>query len=100
MNVLPLSQASGRTVGIEWWQAGETAPIDCTGFTCTVADTSLPFTPTITPVNLAQGKFRMEPFTDSQRSQLKLGRQYGLVLVLRNSAEDAIQDLRIAIEIS
>lgn len=99
MNVLPLSQAVGRAVRIEWWQHGELAPIDCTGFTSAVADTTLPFTPTITPVDLALGKFRMEPFTDAQRALLKVGKQYGLLIVLRNAVGDAIEDIRLTVEI-
>lgn len=100
MSKLPLSRAVGRAVQIEWWQPGEALRLNCEGFTCAAERTTLPFTPSIVPVDLPIGRFRMEPFTAPQLASLEAGREYGLLILLRDGAGDPVEALELTVEVS
>lgn len=93
-----LSIAVRRPVRFQWWQAGKVAPIDCSTFTCVVAETTLPWIPAVAPVDLALGKFELAPPTAEQAGQLRPGRTYGLHVVLRNAIGDGVEEFRVTIE--
>ena len=95
---VPLSRTAPKAMQINWWQAGKLARLDCTSFTCAVAETSLPFAPAIAAVDLALGKFRMVAPAPIDAAKLKAGRTYGVHLVLRNALGEAIEDMRFTIE--
>ena len=98
MDNVPLSCTAPKALAINWWQAGKVARLDCTSFTCTVEGTSLPYTPAVEPINLAQGQFRLLPPAPADAAQLRPGKTYGLHLVLRNALGEAIEDIRFTIE--
>lgn len=95
---VPLSKAAPRQLLINWWQAGKIARLDCTSFSCVVADTGLPFTPIIAAVDLATGRFRMLPPAPANAAKLKIGRSYGVHVVLRNALAEPVDDMRFTIE--
>lgn len=95
---VPLSRTAPKALQINWWQAGKVARLDCTSFTCTVAETTLGFIPEIAAVDLGQGKFRMLAPAPGDAARLKAGRTYGVHLVLRNAIGEAIEDMRFTIE--
>lgn len=99
MSELQLSRAVGRAVQIEWFQAGEVERINCTGLTCAVDKTTLPFVPAISPIDLAAGRFRMEPFTEAQLDKLEPGCAYGLLILLRDTDGAAVEELELTIRI-
>lgn len=94
----PLSCTAPKALAINWWQAGKSARLNCTGFTCTVQETALPFTPIVDPVNLAQGQFNLLPPAPAEAALLRPGKTYGLHLVLRNALGTPIEDIRFTIE--
>lgn len=96
---VPLSKSAPKPVQFNWWQEDKAARLDCTGFTCAVAETSLPYLPTIVAVDLAAGKFRMLAPDPAQAAKLKLGTHYGLQVILRDGTGAPIIDRRLMIEV-
>lgn len=96
---VPISKSAPKPIQFNWWQEGKTAQLDCTGFTCGVAQTSLPYLPTIVAVDLAAGRFRMLAPSPAQAAKLKLGTHYGLQLILRDPIGTPIIDRRLMIEV-
>lgn len=96
---VPISKAAPKSVQFNWWQEGKAARLDCTGFTCTVAETSLPYPPTIVAVDLVLGKFRMLAPDPVEAAKLKLGAHYGLQLVLWDGGGAPVIDRRLMIEV-
>lgn len=94
---VPLSIAAPKPIQLRWWQAGKVAPIDCTGMTTAVVSTTLPYTPDIDPVDLAQGRFDMVPPTPEQAAELRAGKTYGVHLALRNALGEGQEDRRFEI---
>lgn len=95
---VPLSRSAPRPLQINWWQAGKVARLDCTSFSCTVGETTLPYTPVIQVVNLAQGQFRIAAPAPADAAKLRRNRAYDLQLILRNALGEAIEDMRFTIE--
>lgn len=92
--VLRLSAVAPKPIRVVWSQPGEAgARIDCTGIDCAVAETELPFTPTITRVGAAdQGEFQIEPPTSQQIALCTRGERYQIRLVLRNALGAGVED--------
>ena len=93
-----ISRIVPRAIPFRWWQAGRVAPVDCSTFTCEVAETTLPFIPAIAPVDPALGKFSWAPATLQQLAQLRPGKTYGMHVVLKNAAGDAIEEFHCTFE--
>lgn len=91
------SRTVPRPLPFEWWQAGEVAPIDCTGFACAVEESTLGWTPGVTVANAALGQFSINAPSPAQAAGLTPGRRYAIRVVLRNGAGDAIEDFRLTL---
>lgn len=96
--ILKVSATVPRAVPIRWRQPGGALPLDCTGMTMAVHATTLPFVPLLEPVDQPQGAFRIAPFTPMQRSQLEVGKSYGLHALLRSALGEPVDELRLTIE--
>ena len=84
-------------IRLEWWQAGEVQRINCTSFACEVAETDLPFTPGIAPVNLALGQFDILPPTLIEAAALDTQKTYRLALRLMNAGGQAVELMRVSV---
>lgn len=98
MKTIPISLTLARSAQLRWWQAGKLAPIDCTGFTCTVHETTLPYSPAITTVNAAQGAYRIEAPTAPQIALLRRGRRYAATVVLRDGGGAIVEAADLVFE--
>lgn len=91
------SRTVPRSIPFEWWQAGEIAPIDCTGFTCAVEESTLGWTPAVTVTNAALGQFAIGAPSPAQADGLTSGRRYAVRVVLRNAGGQALEDFRLTL---
>lgn len=92
-----LSRTVLQPLAFEWWQAGEIAPIDCTGFSCAVAETTLPWTPAVITVNAALGRFALAAPTGPQAASLPTGRRYSVHVVLFSGAGVALEEFKLTL---
>lgn len=86
-----------KPILLRWWQAGYVARINCTGFTCQVAATDLPFAPSIVPVNLAQGEFQILAPTLAEAEALDHRKTYELAIRLMNGAGQPVEFMRMSV---
>lgn len=84
-------------IRLRWWQAGKLARINCTSFTCEVAETDLPFVPNIVPVNPPQGEFNWMPPTLQQAALLDPQNTYRLSLRLMNADGQPVEFMRVSV---
>ena len=89
------SRTVRKPIRFEWWQAGETTPIDCTGLIPVVAETALPWTPAIVAINAALGQFEVAAPSAVQAALLVEGRRYGLRIELRSAGGAAIEEFSL-----
>ena len=97
-STITISLAAPKAIAFTWFQAGQTARLDCTGFSCVVGETTLPFTPTIDTLDAPEGEFRIRAFTSAQAAQLQRRRSYRLEVILRNGAGAAIEDFDVMLK--
>lgn len=98
MATYKLSRYVLRPIPFQFWQAGKIAPINCIGFTCEIADSSLPFAPVITAIDHVTGRFQINAFTQPQAASLVAGRQYGAHILLKNGGGTPVEEFRIVFE--
>lgn len=95
--IAKINRMMPRSTRLRWWQAGKTARINCTSFTCEVAETDLPYTPVIAAVNLAQGEFDWMPPTLAQAALLDPKKTYRLALRLMNAGGQPVELMRVSV---
>lgn len=99
MSTIRLSRTVLRPVQFRWWQPGKTLPLDCTGLTCTVRQTTLPYVPAVEAVDAAAGQFRLAAPTPAQADKLRLGKTYGIHVVLQDAGGNAVEEFRATLEV-
>jgi hypothetical protein len=99
--VITIKRGSSKRVRVRWWQGarGTSPRINCTGKTCLVDKTTLPWSPSIVVVDASQGEFDLIIATRSQSTAADLGRTYEISLLLADNAEEGIgPDQNIAVQ--
>jgi hypothetical protein len=97
MEPLSLSRSVQRLVPFELWNNGETAPINCSGFTVSVEETSLPFVPAIQTIDAATGRFQMLAPTEQQLATVTSGRRYRIKVIWRDGADEPVEGFTMAV---
>jgi hypothetical protein len=95
--IAKINRVAPRPLRLRWWQAGKAARIDCTSFTCEVAETDLPFTPGIAPVNLALGEFDILAPSLNDAALLDPQTTYRLSLRLMNAGGQPVEFMRMSV---
>ena len=96
-----LSKLAPKALRLIWYQTNaKAARINCTGFSCAVAETTLPYVPVIVPVNAAQGEFDMLPPNQAGRAALDRKRSYAVAIVLSNGVGQPLEELKFSVGIA
>ncbi|MEQ1499423.1 MAG: hypothetical protein ABL914_12270 [Novosphingobium sp.] len=73
-------------IAIELWQPGETAPINATGWTGAVEETTLPWQPAVIVISAVLGQVEIAAPTAPQAALLRAGQRYGVQVVFRDGS--------------
>jgi hypothetical protein len=80
-----------KPIRFDWFQAGDVLPIDCTGFSCAVTETTLPWVPAVALLNAPLSQWQIAAPTAPQAALLVTGQRYGIKIVLFNALGEAIE---------
>lgn len=97
MSTYIISRTVLKPIQFEWFEQDSETRIDCTGLTCAVERTSLPWTPAITVIDAALGKFQIAPPTAPQAASLEAGRRYGVKVVMRDAGGNAVEEFDLVL---
>lgn len=98
---LTFNRLAPRSALMRFWQTKDkSARLDASGLTATVVSTTLPFMPTVTAVNAAQGEFRIEAPTSAQLDLCAIERAYVIDVSLINGADQRIEGCSIWVKVA
>ena len=93
-----ISRRAPKALPVQIFQPpANTVPMNCTGFTASVEESSLPFVLSIIPVDLALGKWKFVAPTEAQAAQLEMGKAYTLAVVIRNAGSEPVEDFELTV---
>lgn len=96
--IAKLSRLAPKALRIRWWQTpAKLARIDCTGFTCAVEETNLPYVPEIAVVNAIRGEFDILPPGAVDLAEVERAKSYSVSIVLRNAGGAPVDDFRLTV---
>jgi hypothetical protein len=98
--IVKLSRRTRKPIGLQWMQAGDVLPINCTGFSCVVHVTTLPYLPQISPVDLAQGRFDIIAPTAEQMALLDPTENYTLSINLVNALGEGVEEMDLSMGVA
>ena len=99
--ILKFNRLAARPVLMRFWQTkAKFARFDAAGLTAAVVSTTLPFIPTLTTINAAEGEFQIEAPTTAELDLCAIERAYVIDISLVDGTGKRIEGCSIWVKVA
>lgn len=99
--IAKINRRAPKPMMLQWMQAGEIAPINCTGFTCVqnADESTIPFVFVVNSVAALTGEFRIEAPALAQVAMLEPTTNYTLAIDLVNAVGEPVEAMTMTVAV-